>query len=394
MTSSAPLRGTTVVEIGHSVSAPYAGLVLGQLGAEVIKVEHPGGGDHARGWGPPMKDGASALFHAMNREKQGVALNVRDPEARESLLRLIMERTDVVIQNLRPHSVEALGLGAVELTRRKPSLICCNLSAFGGVGPMGSSPGYDPLMQAYGGLMSVTGEEGRPAVRIGVSIVDISTGLWAVVGIIAALLERARTGMGGIIDTSLYETALAWMGVHIAEFSASGLEPRRHGSGAPQIAPYEMFETADGSLMVAAGNDSLFAKLSALLGHPEWSEQDRYRTNHARVVHRTHLSAMLRQVFRTQRTSHWRERLSAAGVPNAPLQSVGAVASDAQTAALEILQLVPGVGLTTMGIPIRFDGERPALRLRAPRLGEHTEEILPGSTPTAAREQPSRPMGG
>ncbi|MBS0418747.1 MAG: CoA transferase [Proteobacteria bacterium] len=378
MTSRAPLRGTTVVEIGHSVSAPFAGLVFGQLGAEVIKVEHPDGGDHARGWGPAMEDGASALFHAMNREKQGVALNMRDAKARESLLQLIMDRADVVIQNLRPQSVEALGLGAAELTRRKPSLICCNLSAFGGVGAMGSSPGYDPLMQAYGGLMSVTGEEGRPAVRIGVSIVDISTGLWSVVGILAALLERARTGVGGIVDTSLYETALAWMGVHIAEFSASGIEPRRHGSGAPQIAPYEMFETADGSLMVAAGNDPLFAKLSTLLGRPGWIQQDSYRTNQARVVHRTQLSAMLQEIFRTQPISHWRERLSAAGIPNAPLQSVGEVASAAQTAALEILQQVPEVGLTTIGIPVRFNGERPALRLRAPRLGEHTKELVPG----------------
>jgi crotonobetainyl-CoA:carnitine CoA-transferase CaiB-like acyl-CoA transferase len=382
-----------VVEIGHSVSAPFAGLVFGQLGAEVIKVEHPDGGDHARGWGPAMTDGASALFHAMNREKRSVALNMRDPHARESLLRLIIERADVVIQNLRPHSVEALGLGAAELTRRKPSLICCNLSAFGAVGPLGSSPGYDALMQAYGGLMSVTGEEGQPAVRIGVSIVDITTGLWSVVGIIAALFERARTGVGGIVDTSLYETALAWMGTHIAEFSGTGVEPRRHGSGAPQIVPYEMFETADGSLMVAAGNDALFAKLSALLGHPEWIRQDRYRTNQARVVHRTQLSAMLREIFRTRHISHWREQLSLAGIPNAPLQSVGAAASDAQTAALGILQQVPDVGLTTVGIPIRFDGERPALRLRAPRLGEHTDELLLESTSTPTGEQQSMRTG-
>lgn len=364
------------MEIGHSVSAPYAGLVLGQLGAEVIKVEHPEGGDHARKWGPPMRSGASALFHAMNRDKRGVTVDLRDAQARESLLRFILERADVVIQNLRPNSIEALGLGGVELTRRKPGLIYCNLSAFGGIGPMGAKPGYDPLMQAYGGLMSVTGEEGRPAVRVGVSIIDIGTGIWSVVGILAALIERARTRNGGTVDTSLYETALAWMGTHITEYSADGRDARRHGSGAPQIAPYEMFETADGNLMVAAGNDSLFVKLATVLGHPQWCEDPRFCTNQVRVQHRTILSAMLQEIFRAQPTSHWRERLDAASIPNAPLRSAAAVTTDVQTTALGILQSVPGEDLMAVGIPIRFDGARPALRRGAPRLGEHTEEIL------------------
>jgi crotonobetainyl-CoA:carnitine CoA-transferase CaiB-like acyl-CoA transferase len=377
LTSSAPLKGTVVIEIGHSVAAPFAGLVLAQLGADVIKVEHPEGGDHARRWGPPLQDGASPLFHAMNRDKRGVALDLRDSRARNTLIQLIVERADVVIQNLRPNSIEELGLGAEELMRRKPSLVYCNLSAFGGVGPMGSNPGYDPLMQAYGGLMSVTGEEGRPAVRVGVSIIDIGAGMWSIVGILAALLERTRTGAGGVVLTSLYETALAWMGVHIAEFSASGADPQRHGSGAPQIAPYEMFATSDGNLMVAAGNDSLFAKLCVLLGQERWIEDERFRNNPARVLNRSVLSAKLQEIFRTQPTSRWRERLDARGIPNAPLRRPSAVASDAQTAALEILQQLPRVGLTTVGLPIRFDGERACLHRPAPRLGEHTEEVMP-----------------
>jgi crotonobetainyl-CoA:carnitine CoA-transferase CaiB-like acyl-CoA transferase len=377
LTSSAPLKGTVVIEIGHSVAAPFAGLVLAQLGADVIKVEHPEGGDHARRWGPPLQDGASPLFHAMNRDKRGVALDLRDSQARNTLMQFIVERADVVIQNLRPNSIEELGLGAEELTRRKPGLVYCNLSAFGGVGPMGSNPGYDPLMQAYGGLMSVTGEEGRPAVRVGVSIIDIGTGMWSIVGILAALLERTRTGTGGVVLTSLYETALAWMGVHIAEFSASGADPQRHGSGAPQIAPYEMFATADGNLMVAAGNDSLFAKLCVLLRQERWIEDERFRTNPARVLNRSVLSAKLQEIFRTQPTSWWRERLDARGIPNAPLRRPSAVTSDAQTAALEILQQLPRVGLTTVGLPIRFDGERACLHRPAPRLGEHTEEVMP-----------------
>jgi crotonobetainyl-CoA:carnitine CoA-transferase CaiB-like acyl-CoA transferase len=242
---------------------------------------------------------------------------------------------------------------------------------------MGSNPGYDPLMQAYGGLMSVTGEEGRPAVRVGVSIIDMGAGMWSTVGILAALLERTRTGAGGVVLTSLYETALAWMGVHLAELSAGGADPQRYGSGAPQIVPYEMFATADGNLMVAAGNDSLFAKLCVLLRQERWIEDERFRTNPSRVLHRSVLSAKLREIFRTQSTSSWREQLDAEGIPNAPLRKPSEVASDEQTAALEILHHLPHVGLTTVGLPIRFDGSRARTHQQAPRLGEHTPEIMP-----------------
>lgn len=312
-----------------------------------------------------------------------MALELRDPQAREDLINLIVDRADVVIQNLRPNSIEALGLGAAELTRRKPSLIYCNLSAFGGVGPLASSPGYDPLMQTYGGLMSVTGEDGRPAVRVGVSIIDIGTGLWSVIGIQAALLERAQTGHGGIIDTSLYETALAWMGVHITEFSASGIEPRRHGSGAAQIAPYEMFATSDGHVMIAAGNDSLFGRLCGALGEPQLARDERFRTNVARVQNRTELFKLLQATLRTARTAQWRDRLDEVGVPNAPLRTLSEVTSDPQTLALGILQHVAGLGLTTVGVPIRFNGRRPQLRRPAPQLGEHSAELF-GALPTSS----------
>ena len=230
-------------------------------------------------------------------------------------------------------------------------------------------------MQAYGGLMSVTGEEGRPPVRVGVSIIDIGTGMWSVIGILAALFERRQTASGGIVDTSLYETALSWMGTHIAEFSADRQDSRRYGSGAPQIAPYEMFETADGHLMVAAGNDPLFVKLSAALGFPQWSRDERFRTNQLRVENRSLLRSMLQQLFAAQQTAHWRGVLDQAGIPNAPLQSAAAVAADEQTAALGILQPLPEVQLTAVGLPIRFDGCRPPLRRPAPSLGQHTAEL-------------------
>jgi len=375
VTSSAPLNGTVVVEIGHSIAAPFAGLVLGQLGAEVIKVEAPGGGDHARNWGPPLHDGAAAIFHAMNRDKLGVALDLRQASEREALVQLIVERADVVVQNLRPGSIEELGLGALALTRRNPRLIYCNLSAFGPVGPLSTKPGYDPLMQAYGGLMSVTGEAEGQAVRVGVSIIDVGTGMWSVIGILAALLERARTGRGGIVDTSLYETALSWMGAHIADYSSGGTDSRRYGSGAAQIVPYETFETADNHLMVAAGNDALFGKLSTVVGRPQWAQDERFCTNRARVGNRSVLSAMLRDAFREQSTAYWRERLDAAGVPNAPLQTIAEVVRDEQTEALEILQPIAEARATAVGLPIHFDGARPKLRRGAPRLGEHTSEL-------------------
>jgi len=381
LTSSAPLRGTVVVEIGHSVAAPYAGLVLAQLGAEVIKVEHPDGGDPARQWGQRLQDGASPLFHALNRDKLGAAVDLRNRSARDALLRLIVDRADVLIQNLRPNSIEALGFGAAELAVRKPSLIYCSLSAFGSRGPMASRPGYDALMQAYGGLMSITGEEGRPPVRVGVSIIDIGSGLWSVIGILAALLERARVATGGLVETSLYETALAWMGIPLAEFSAWGADPQRCGSGAPAIVPYEIFATADGSLMVAAGNDSLFNKLCILVERRHWVADERFCTNPARVEHRAALSAELQAIFLTGSTSEWRKRLDACGIPNAPLHKVSEVMSDEQTAALGILEVVPNTNITAVGLPIRFDGMRSRVRGRAPRLGEHLQAPVCPSEP-------------
>lgn len=376
MVSCSPLSGTFVVEIGHSVAAPFAGLLLGQLGAEVIKVEHPDGGDHARSWGPPIRDDAAALFHTMNREKLGISVNLRYPADRERLRRLILDRADVVIQNLRPGSIDALGLGAARLTTAKPGLIYCNLSAFGDDGPLALKPGYDPLMQAYGGLMSVTGEPNRPPVRVGVSIIDMAAGMWSVIGILAALQERTRTGAGGIVGTSLFETALAWMSSHVAEFSSGGPESQRFGSGAPQIVPYEMFTTADGALLVAAGNNALFAKLCGVLDRMHWLQDERFSSNQARVNNRKELSRLLQEIFAARPLAEWRARLDAASIPNAPMQSIKDVMSDAQTLALQILQAVPGTPMRAVGLPIRFDGARPGLRLRAPMLGEHTNQVL------------------
>jgi crotonobetainyl-CoA:carnitine CoA-transferase CaiB-like acyl-CoA transferase len=377
MPSAKPLAGITVVEIGHSVAAPYAGLILSELGADVIKVENPNGGDYARGWGPPFWNGTASAFHGLNRGKSGITVNFGDPEEAGRLRRLIINRADAVIQNLRAGVMQGYGLGAAELTAAKPSLIYCDLGAFGESGPMSSKPGYDPLMQAFAGIMSVTGEGGdRPPVRVGVSIVDMGSGMWATIGILAALFERTRTGRGGAVATSLYETALAWMTVPLAGYAANGEIRRPHGSGTAEIAPYQCFPTRRGWLMIAAGNDNLYRRLCATLGQPELGEDARFLTNGDRVVNRGVLVPMIEEITRTWDIEELMAALDKAGIPNAPLQNVAQVSDHPQTQAVGILQQGPEGALPTVGLPLAFDGERSSYERAAPALGEHNETVL------------------
>jgi crotonobetainyl-CoA:carnitine CoA-transferase CaiB-like acyl-CoA transferase len=379
MSSPRPLSGIVVVEIGHSVAAPYAGMILGELGADVIKVENPKGGDAARGWGPPFTDGAATAFHAFNRAKRGVAVDLADPGAVDRLRRLIEKRADVLLHNLKFGTLERYGLGPASLLADKPSLVCCNIGAFGTRGPLRDRPGYDPMMQAYGGLMSLLGEDGRPPVRVTVSIIDMATAMWAVIGILAKLAERRATGRGGVVDASLYETTLAWMSLPIATYLASGEIPARHGSGIEQIVPYQAFAAADGHLMVAAGNDNLFRRLAGALGRPELGEDPRFRSNKDRVGNRRNLIAILEDIFATAPIAAWRTRLDAAGIPNAPIRSIDQVLGDVQTEAVGIIQQPENAGGSSqslVGLPLSFDGVRPPFDKPAPRLGENDAEIL------------------
>ena len=377
MSSTRPLSGLTVIEIGHSVAAPYAGMILGELGAEVIKVENPKGGDPCRGWGPPFTEGTATAFHAFNRAKRGVTIDLADPAQVDSLRRLICRRADVLIHNLKYGTLDRYGLSAERLTTEKPSLVWCNVGAFGSTGPLRDRPGYDPMMQAYGELMSLLGEDGRPPVRVGVSIIDIATGMWSVIAVLAALQERQRTGRGGVVDTSLYETTLGWMTLPISAYLANGEIPRRHGSGIEQIVPYQAFETADGHMMVAAGSDNLFRRLCGAIGRPGLAEEPRFRTNADRVVNRRELVPILSDIFRTAPITVWAERLDAAGIPNSPIQTLDQVVTDPQTAALGIIQQWAGSpALSLVGLPLSFDGARPAFAKTAPRLGEDNAETV------------------
>ena len=374
MSSTRPLSGLTVIEIGHSVAAPYAGMILGELGAEVIKVENPKGGDACRGWGPPFSEGAATAFHAFNRAKRGITIDLADPAQADLLRRLIRERADILIHNLKFGTLDRFGLSAAALTAEKPSLVYCNIGAFGAAGPLRERPGYDPMMQAYGGLMSLLGEDGRPPARVTVSIIDMATAMWAVVGILAALQQRSRTGRGGVVDTSLYETTLAWMTLPLSAYLANGELPARHGSGVEQIVPYQAFAAADGHIMVAAGNDNLFRRLCGVIGRPGLAEDQRFRTNGDRVVNRRVLIPVLDDIFATEPIAVWAGRLDAAGIPNGPIRTLDQVAADPQTAALGILEQLGSLSL--VGLPLSFDGARPPLAKLAPRLGEDNPEIL------------------
>ena len=377
MSSSKPLAGFTVVEIGHSIAAPYAGMVLAGLGAEVIKVESPGGGDYARGWGPPFWDGAAPHFVAMNRNKRSITVDMGDAAQRERLERLILDEADAVLCNLRPGSADKHGLGAAQLLARKPSLVYADIGAFGRGGPLSDLPGYDPLMQAFGGLMSITGEaEGRPPIRVGVSMIDMGAGLWAAIGVMGALIERQRTGYGGRVETSLYETALAWTAIPIASVLINPRVMKPQGSGASGIVPYQAFLASDGWIVIGAGNDNLFRKLCRALERPELESDPRFTTNADRVRNRDILIPLIEPDIARRNTAEVRALLDAAGVPNAPVQRIDQVVHEPHAKALGIIQDGPDGALPTVGLPLRFDGERPNYERAAPRLGQHDSSIM------------------
>ena len=365
-----PLAGVRVVDVTTSLAGPYCAELLGALGADVIKIEPPSG-DEARAWGPPWADGQATMFMAMNAGKRSLALDLR--RGADVVTRLA-ERADVFVQSLRPGLAEERGIGPEALRPRNPRLVYCSIWAFGSTGPWRSYPGYDPLAQAASGILSVTGEPDRPPVRVGVSLVDQGTGQWAAFAVLAALHERERTGEGRTIDVSLYETALGLVAYQIGGYLATGDVPGRWGSSFSSIAPYKVYETRDGELMIAAGNDRLFAVLVAELGLPELADDPRYSTNPGRVARRAELDDLLAPRFRLEDTATWLERLRRAGVPHAPVQDVGQAADHEQTRALGILQQLDGY--TAVAPSFSVDGERPGYASSPPALGAHSAEVL------------------
>jgi crotonobetainyl-CoA:carnitine CoA-transferase CaiB-like acyl-CoA transferase len=371
-----PLDGITVVEFGHSVAAPYGGQILADLGARVIKVENPDGGDYCRQWGPPFWGDTSSMFECLNRGKLSLAVDFANPKEAEALRRLIVEEADAVIQNLRAGALTRFGLDADTLRSLKPSLVWCDIGAFGKSGPLAHKPGYDPLMQAFTGIMSVTGTGAGDPVRVGVSMVDMGSGMWTVIGLLASLLGVAKGRKSSDVATSLFETGLAWGTVPLAAYAASNTMRRPYGSGVAEIVPYQAFETRDGWLMVAAGNDNLFRRLCDALDQPGLARDPRFLTNPERVANREILVPLLSELIAQRERADLEQRLDAAGVPNSPLQDIDQVIHHPQTREVGLLQPSDGDTLPLVGTPILLDGERPRTTVRAPKLGEHNAAIL------------------
>ena len=362
------LAGLRVVELGQVLSGPFAGAIFADLGAEVIKVEKPDGGDDARQMGPAFRHGDALNFHEFNRGKQSVTLDLKSPEGVEALHGLLAD-ADIMLHNLRPGVAESLGIGPVEVTARHPRLIYCAMGAFGHVGPERLRPGYEPLLQAFGGLSSITGEPGGPPVRMGASVVDQGTGMWTVMGALALLERRHRTGRGGVVNTSLLETALLWAGQKISSHVNTGKMAERHASGHPNFVPYQSFDAADGPILVCCGNDRLFARFAAELGHADWVRDERFATNRQRLLNQKTLLPLIADIMRGVTRAEWLARLQRGGIPCAPVNAIPEVLAEPQVQALDMVQPVPGDDFSLVALPLSFDGERPRVKSAAPRLG-------------------------
>lgn len=369
-----PLEGIKVIELAQNLAGPFAGDILGQLGADVIKIERPGGGDDARGWGPPIHGDTATTFMAVNKGKRSVTLDLKDADA-IAWLKDLVRHADVVVQNLRPGAVEELGLAANDLLAINPRLVYASLSAFGHTGPKAMDPGYEPILQGFSGMMMMNGEDGGPPTRVGMQVLDLGTGLWAALGIVSAIHRRTTTGKGGTVDASLLETALGWMSCHFAGYSVTGRPPRRHLSGNPNTVVFQAFDTATKPIMIAAANDRLFARLCDVLGRPELGKDERFASNRLRVENKPALLPVLEDILKTQSCETWIERLEAAKIPCGPINDMQTMDAEPQVAALGIIQELPDRPVRTVHLPISIDGERMRPARSIPAAGEHTREI-------------------
>lgn len=373
------LKGIRVIDLTTNVAGPWATQILGDLGADVIKVERDTG-DDTRGWGPPFwpESGESVSFSALNRNKRSIVLDLKSDDGTATLDKLIAG-ADVVIQNMRAGAFERLGYSWARLQELNPDLVYADMSGFGHVGPRSQDPAYDPLMQAYSGVMSLTGEDARPPVRIPVSVLDKGMGMWAVIGIFDALRKRAAGDGGTHLQFSLLETALSWIPGQLLGNILTGRLPRRLGSATSGIAPYQAFETADGYLIVAAGNQRIWERLCGVLERPDFIADERYLDNASRFQNLSDLSEDLTAVFRTRSTDDWIEGLHAAQVPCSPINTLDKVVDDEQVKALGTIGRLThpdgGHDYGVVHLPIRRAGDYHAIERLAPGLDAHGDEI-------------------
>jgi formyl-CoA transferase len=373
-----PLDGIRVLDLTRVLAGPYCTMFLGDLGAEVVKVEQPGVGDDTRGWGPPFTGGESAYFLCVNRNKKSVTVDLKSKEG-VALLRRLAERADVLIENFRPGTMERLELGEKELRAVNPRLIYASLSGFGADGPMSDAPGYDLIVQAWGGLMSVTGPpDGEPS-KVGVAIIDLVAGLILGKSIAAALFAREKLGAGQKIDTSLLEAEVACLINVGSNYLVEGSIPRRWGNAHPSIVPYQSFKTADGYLVIGVASEGIWRRFCQAIGRTEWADDLRFEKNSNRVENRSLLIGLLAEIFLSRSTDEWLKLLNSAEVPCAPVQTVDQVFKAPQVLHREMLVQVehPTAGTVRMaGIPVKFSATPASVRLPPPLLGQHNEEVL------------------
>lgn len=372
-----PLAGIRVCDLSQNLAGPFCTQILADLGAEVVKVEPPGG-DLGRTWGPPFWGDDATLFLSANRGKRSLILDLGSEEGRQVLHRLA-STCDVFVQAFRPGVAERLQIDEASIRDVRPDVIYLALSAYGQEGPLSAQPGYDPLMQAFAGIMSVTGQPGGPPTRVGGSVIDFGTGMWSAIAILAALRERDRTGRGTSLQTALMDTALAWVSYHMMGYLATGVVPTAMGTGLTSIVPYRAFETSDGHVMITAGNDAIFERLASALDAEELSLDERFRTNPDRVAHRQELDALVEERTRRFTSEELLDRMHRHRVPASPIRRMSEVVDDPQVAAAGMVPHAPHPSLPDyrdVSLPLRWDGARPRAAEAPPPAGAHSREIL------------------
>jgi crotonobetainyl-CoA:carnitine CoA-transferase CaiB-like acyl-CoA transferase len=370
-----PLHGLTVLDLTRVLSGPYCTMMLADMGARVIKIEQPGKGDDTRGWGPPFIDGESAYFLSINRNKESVTLDFKQPAGRDLLHRLLAQ-ADVLVENFRPGTLPKLGLDYASLAPQYPRLVYCSISGFGHTGPRHREAGYDAVMQGEGGLMSITGSASGPPFRLGVAIADIVSGMFAAQGVTAALLARERTGRGQAVDIAMLDSVIALLSYQAGIYFATDAAPIRMGNRHPTIVPYETFPTADGEFVLAVGNDDQWRRFCIVAG---LEPQERFATNRQRVENYEQLKPILDERLRAEPRAYWIERLAAAGIPCGSVRDLHEVFSDPQVAArgmvAELEHAKAGM-LKLVGTPLKFSETPGEIRTPPPTLGEHTDSVL------------------
>ena len=376
-----PLEGIRVLDLSRVLAGPWCTQLLADLGADVVKIERPGMGDDTRHWGPPWfgegERRVAAYFLSCNRGKKSAAIDFAQPDG-AALVRKLAGRADVVVENFKTGSLEKFGLDSASLRAANPRLVYASITGFGQDGPYADRAGYDFMIQAMGGLMSITGlpdeEPGGGPLRVGVAVADLFTGMYTAVAILAALYRRERTGEGAHIDMALLDTQLAVLANQASNYLVSGENPPRQGNTHPNLVPYQPFDASDRSLVIAVGNDRQFAKLAQLAGHPGWAQDPRFSTNAARVVNRAEIVKLLSDEIARQPADYWLVSLEGAGIPAGPINRVSDALSDLQAQHRQMVRTVAGMPM--VGSPVRLDGQRADADLPPPSLGEHTSEVL------------------